>query len=147
MKIWRHKLENNTINSVLDSGSNNTITKKICPKGPKLCSAKCMAKILVKNVGALDTDCAKFDSHIYNKHTNPPPFPPSMLCVVFYTSKVLHNIDKGDRGCLDMKFCIKWASMYMVIWNEVKVMLFTPSGTVPQTSIGFGLHFLRIVDL
>ena len=53
-----------------------------------------------------------------------PPFPRSMLCVVFYTPKVLHNIDKGDRGCLDMKFCIKWASMYMVIRNEVKVMLF-----------------------
>jgi hypothetical protein len=53
-----------------------------------------------------------------------PPFPRSMLCVVCYTSKMLHNIDKGDRGCLDMKFCIKWASMYMVIRNEVKVMLF-----------------------
>jgi hypothetical protein len=25
---------------------------------------------------------------------------------------------------LDMKFCIKWASMYMVIRNEVKIMLF-----------------------
>ena len=37
---------------------------------------------------------------------------------------MIHNIDKGDRGCLDMKFCIKWASMYMVIRNEVKVMLF-----------------------
>jgi hypothetical protein len=37
---------------------------------------------------------------------------------------VLCNIDKGDRGCLDMKFCIKWASMYMVVRNEVKVMLF-----------------------
>ena len=33
MKISRHKLENNTINSVFDSGSNNIITKKICPKG------------------------------------------------------------------------------------------------------------------
>jgi hypothetical protein len=53
-----------------------------------------------------------------------PPFPHSMLCVVFYTSKVLRNIDKGGRGCLDMKFCIKWASMYIVIRNEVKVMLF-----------------------
>jgi hypothetical protein len=53
-----------------------------------------------------------------------PRSPRSMLCVVFYTSNVLHNIDKGDRGCLDMKFCIKWASMYMVIRNEVKVMLF-----------------------
>ena len=42
MKILRHKLENNTLNSVLDSGSNETITKKICPKGPKLCSAKCI---------------------------------------------------------------------------------------------------------
>ena len=79
--------------------------------------------ILVKNVGALDTDCAKFDSHINNKHSN-PPFTRSMLCVVCYMSKVLHNIDKGDRGCLDLKFCIKWASMYMVIRNEVKVMLF-----------------------
>jgi hypothetical protein len=47
-----------------------------------------------------------------------------MLCVVCYTYKVLHNIDKGDRGCLDMKFCIKRASIYMVIRNEVKVMLF-----------------------
>ena len=57
--------------------------------------------ILVKNIGALDTDCAKFDSHINNKHSNPPlPFPRSMLCVVCYTSKVLHNIDKGDRVCL-----------------------------------------------
>jgi type IV secretory pathway TrbL component len=45
MKIPRHKLENNTINSVFDSGSNNIITKKICPKGPKLCSAKCMASL------------------------------------------------------------------------------------------------------
>jgi hypothetical protein len=39
----RHKLENNTLNSVLDSCSNKAITKKICPKGPKLFSAKCMA--------------------------------------------------------------------------------------------------------
>ena len=45
MKIPRHKLENNTINSIFDSGSNNIITKKICPKGPKLCSAKCMASL------------------------------------------------------------------------------------------------------
>ena len=45
MKIPRHKLENNTINSVFDSGSNNIITKKICPKGPKLCSAKYMASL------------------------------------------------------------------------------------------------------
>jgi hypothetical protein len=37
---------------------------------------------------------------------------------------MLHNSDKGNRGCLYMKFCIKWASMYMVIRNEVKVMLF-----------------------
>ena len=37
---------------------------------------------------------------------------------------MLRNIDKGGRGCLDMKFCIKWASMYIVIRNEVKVMLF-----------------------
>jgi hypothetical protein len=36
-----------------------------------------------------------------------------MLCVVFYTSKVLHNIDKGDRGCLDMKFCIKLMGKYV----------------------------------
>ena len=82
-----------------------------------------VSTILVKNVGAHDTDCAKFDSYINNKHSN-PPFPRSMLYVVFYTSKVLHNIDKGDRRCLDMKFCIKWASMYMVIRKEVKVMLF-----------------------
>ena len=47
MKIPRHKLENNTINSVFDSGSNNIITKKICPKGPKLCSAKCMAIVYI----------------------------------------------------------------------------------------------------
>jgi hypothetical protein len=40
MQIWRHKLENNTLNSVLDSSSNKIITKKICPKGPKLWSAK-----------------------------------------------------------------------------------------------------------
>jgi hypothetical protein len=46
MKIPRHKLENNIINSVFDSGSNNIITKKICPKGPKLCSAKCMASFI-----------------------------------------------------------------------------------------------------
>jgi hypothetical protein len=45
MKIPRHKLENNTINSVFHSGSNTIITKKICPKGPKLCSAKCMASL------------------------------------------------------------------------------------------------------
>jgi hypothetical protein len=37
--------------------------------------------ILVKYIGALDTDCAKFDSDINNKHSN-PPFPRSMLCVV-----------------------------------------------------------------
>jgi hypothetical protein len=36
MKIPRHKLENNIINSVFDSGSNNIITKKICPKGPNV---------------------------------------------------------------------------------------------------------------
>ena len=42
MQIGRHKLANNTLNSVLDSGSSKAITKKICPKGPKLWSAKCM---------------------------------------------------------------------------------------------------------
>jgi hypothetical protein len=82
-----------------------------------------LSTILVKNIGALDTDCVKFDSHINNKHSN-PPFPHSMLCVVFYMSKVLCNIDKGGRGCLDMKFCIQWAGMYIVIRNKVKVMLF-----------------------
>ena len=45
MQIGRYKLENMTLNSVLDSGSNKTITKKICPKGPKLWSAKCMATL------------------------------------------------------------------------------------------------------
>ena len=40
--IFAPKLENNTLNNVLDSGSNKTITKKICPKWPKLFSAKCM---------------------------------------------------------------------------------------------------------
>jgi hypothetical protein len=40
MQICRYKLENNTLNSVLDSDSNKTITKKICWKGPKFCSAK-----------------------------------------------------------------------------------------------------------
>jgi hypothetical protein len=69
----------------------------------------------------------KFDSHINNKHSN-PPFPPfNVVCSVLYASKVLRNIDKGGRVCLDMKFCIKWASMYIVIRNEVKVMLFRPS--------------------
>jgi hypothetical protein len=38
--------------------------------------------ILVKNIGALDTDCAKFDSHFNNKHSN-PPFPPfNVVCCV-----------------------------------------------------------------
>jgi hypothetical protein len=34
-----------TLNSVLDSSLNKTITKKICPKGPKLWSAKGMATL------------------------------------------------------------------------------------------------------
>jgi hypothetical protein len=102
--------------------------------------------ILVKNVGALDTDCAKFDSHINNKHNN-PPFPRSMLCVVFYTSKVLHNIDKGDRWCLDLKFCIKWASMYMVIRNEVKVMLFRLSAPRIFDQDCLNVHYLTILIL
>ena len=42
-QICRYKLENGTLNSVLDCDSNKTITKKICPNGPKLCSAKGMA--------------------------------------------------------------------------------------------------------
>ena len=105
-----------------------------------------MSTILVKNIGALDTDCAKFDSHINNKHSN-PPFPRSMLCVVFYTSKVLHNIDKGDRGCLDMKFCIKWASMYMVVRNEVKVMLFRLSAPRIFDQDCLNVHYLTILFL
>ena len=124
----------------IDKGDRGCLDMKFCIKWASMCmvirnEVKVMLfrlsaprifdqdSILVNNVGALDTDCAKFDSHINNKHSN-PPFPRSMLCVVCYTSKMLHNIDKGDRGCLDMKFCIKWASMYMVIRTEVKVMLF-----------------------
>ena len=42
MQICRYKLENNTLNSVLDCDSNKTITKKICWKGPNLYSAKGM---------------------------------------------------------------------------------------------------------
>ena len=35
MKIWRLKLENNTLNGVLDSGSNETITeKRYVQRGP-----------------------------------------------------------------------------------------------------------------
>jgi hypothetical protein len=45
MNIWRCKLGNNTPTSVLDFNSNKTITKKICPKGPKLCSAKSMGRM------------------------------------------------------------------------------------------------------
>jgi hypothetical protein len=40
MQICRYKLENNTLNSVLDCDSNKTITEKIGWKGPKLYSAK-----------------------------------------------------------------------------------------------------------
>jgi hypothetical protein len=40
MQICRYKLENNTLNSVLDCDSNKIITKKIGWKGPKLYSAK-----------------------------------------------------------------------------------------------------------
>jgi hypothetical protein len=47
--------------------------------------------ILVKNVGALDTDCAKFDSHINNKHSN-PPFPPfNVVCSVLYVQGVTQH--------------------------------------------------------
>ena len=42
MQICRYKLENNTLNSVLDCDANKTITKKISFKGLKLCSAKGM---------------------------------------------------------------------------------------------------------
>jgi hypothetical protein len=45
MQIYRYKLENNTLNSVLDCDSNKTITKKIGWKGPKLYSAKYMASL------------------------------------------------------------------------------------------------------
>ena len=38
VEICRYKLENTTLNSVLDCDSNKTITKKICLKGPKFCS-------------------------------------------------------------------------------------------------------------
>ena len=43
--FYRHANIQRTLNSVLDSGSNETIKKKICTKGPKLCSAKCMASL------------------------------------------------------------------------------------------------------
>jgi hypothetical protein len=37
-------------------------------------------------------------AHLTLTVRNLTPTPRSMLCVVCYTSKVLHNIDKGDRG-------------------------------------------------
>jgi hypothetical protein len=43
MQIYRYKLENNTLNSVLDCDSNKNITKNIGWEGPKLYSAKGMA--------------------------------------------------------------------------------------------------------
>ncbi len=48
--------------------------------------------ILVKNVAALDTDSAEFDPP-------PPPFRRTMLYAVYYTWKLLCNIDwEGRRG-------------------------------------------------
>jgi hypothetical protein len=46
-QICWYKLENNTLNSVLDCDSNNTIMKKISWKGPKLCSAKGMPLLYI----------------------------------------------------------------------------------------------------
>ena len=60
---------------------------------------------------------------------------------------MIHNIDKGDRGCLDMKFCIKWASMYMVIRNEVKVMLFGLSAPRIFDQDCLNEHYLTILFL
>jgi hypothetical protein len=45
MQIWRYTLQNDTLNSVFDSDSNKTITKKIRPKGLKSCSGKGMASL------------------------------------------------------------------------------------------------------
>jgi hypothetical protein len=50
-----------------------------------------ISTILVKYIGALDTDCAKFDSHINNKHSN-PPFPPfNVVCSVLYVHGVAQH--------------------------------------------------------
>jgi hypothetical protein len=47
----------------------------------------------------------------------PPPFPRSMLFVVCYTSKVLHNIDKGDRGVFGHKI---WHKMCKYVYSNQK---------------------------
>ena len=50
-----------------------------------------LSTILVKNIGALDTDCMKFDSHINNKHSN-HPFPPlNVVCSVLYVQGVTQH--------------------------------------------------------
>jgi hypothetical protein len=47
--------------------------------------------ILVKNIGTLDTDSAKFDSHFNNKHSN-PPFPPfNVVCSVLDVQDVTQH--------------------------------------------------------
>jgi hypothetical protein len=46
-----------------------------------------------------------------------------------------------------MKFCIKWASMYMVIRNEVKVMLFRLSAPRIFDQDCLNVHYLTILFL
>ena len=52
-----------------------------------------VATILVKNIGALNTDCAKFDSHFNNKDSNsPPPLSPfNVVCSVLYVQGVTQH--------------------------------------------------------
>ena len=53
------------------------------------------------------------------------PLSPVQCCVLCVRRpRCYTTLIGGIGGCLNMKFCIKCTSMYMVIRNEVKVMLF-----------------------
>ena len=66
-KKTAHNLENNTVNSVLDSASNETTTKNICPKGPKLCRRNVSPVYIVPYIMKYDTIpyLLKFASYYY----------------------------------------------------------------------------------
>jgi hypothetical protein len=71
MQIWKYRLKNDTLNSVFDGDSNETITKKIRLKGLKLCSGKGMASLYYYDLAELVEELViQIDTPLFHIESN-----------------------------------------------------------------------------